>query len=708
MMDKKRILFFLSICLILTANYSKFAAGGYHENSTPSNDNNKNDQATIQKLKNDLQTARRIHDNNKLSDATFKIAEEYKKSAVTDSAISYYNQYIKTAESLKLTGTEKEKNIQLNERILSAYENLSSLYLYNNNHNSMLDASLKAYSLLKDKSQIERFCNTVKMIGFAHFLLGNYESSLQYFQEGMQYTDKISNSLKADYFRGMGFVHRNLGNHEKSIYYFEECLHVSQITKFPMIHISATNEIGNVYFLQNNFQKSREYHERALKLAEEAKDTFAINYTTNDLANDYTALGNYYKAISFYKKAIKLEDIIKDNRGKSIGYQNLGSCYLRIKDYENAKYYLSKSYDLAEQYQFKSEMNAAQNWLAELYFEQEDFEKAAIYFRKYAQLRDSLLNNDNLKQIAEMETKYDSDRKNRENELLKKDARLKKLELDDQINFRNYLIFLSLLITGFLIILWNRYRLKVRSSKIIAAQKNELEKLNRELSDLNFTKDKFFSIIAHDLRNPFNSIIGFSSMLIGNFDEMTKDEKLESINEINKSSLKTYHLLENLLFWAKSQTGALKVEKQNVDLKKVAEENIKLVSETAKSKNISIKNLIRDDCRVFADEFMISTILRNLLSNAIKFTNEAGWIEISGERVESTIKLFVKDNGAGIPPDKLESIFTLDSGKSREGKGSGLGLVLCKEFAEMNGGSIEAKSEPGVGSEFIVSLKSLS
>lgn len=236
----------------------------------------------------------------------------------------------------------------------------------------------------------------------------------------------------------------------------------------------------------------------------------------------------------------------------------------------------------------------------------------------------------------------------------------------------------------------------------------KVEQRTKELEELNTTKDKFFSIIAHDLKNPFNALLGFSSYLVESFDEIPDEEKLEFIKTMHEAAESGYKLLQNLLDWSRTQTGRLKWEPEDVFLNNVISETTELLEKAAKSKNIKVISSVEKDLSAYADENMLKTIIRNLLSNAIKYTHEGGVIKISSERQNGMIEVRVADNGVGIKKEDIPKLFNIGEDHSTKGTnqevGTGLGLVLCKEFVEKNGGEIRVESEEDKGSEFVFSL----
>lgn len=231
---------------------------------------------------------------------------------------------------------------------------------------------------------------------------------------------------------------------------------------------------------------------------------------------------------------------------------------------------------------------------------------------------------------------------------------------------------------------------------------------NEELKRLNAAKDKFFSIIAHDLKNPFSAIIGSSELLLSRAEK----NDIQSIDKyaqiINLSSKKALDLLLNLMDWSQIQTGRIKYEPENLDVKNLVDEAFSLMACNAEEKTISIQNKIPEGSFVFADKTMIGIVLRNLLSNAIKYTNSGGEIIISSQVESNELVVSINDNGVGIAQKEIDKLFSIDSVYSTPGtqkeKGTGLGLILCREYLEKNKGKIWVQSQLNAGTTFYFSL----
>ncbi len=255
------------------------------------------------------------------------------------------------------------------------------------------------------------------------------------------------------------------------------------------------------------------------------------------------------------------------------------------------------------------------------------------------------------------------------------------------------------------------------SSKKIFNDANRLMRLNdnlitseEKLKKMNDEKDKFISIISHDLRSPFGGILGITDNLICYFDKFSQNELKSNLELLNTTCHSLFELLENLLLWARANRGKMTVSKEKIPLFKIVKANIELLINNAISKRISINNSVQKNISVIADENMLNTVLRNLISNAIKFTNVGGEINVSTHQAleDNRIEIYISDNGIGIPPNVVENLFNLNRkytslGTNNE-KGTGLGLLICKEMIEQQDGRIWVESKEGEGTCFKIEL----
>jgi signal transduction histidine kinase/PAS domain-containing protein len=249
---------------------------------------------------------------------------------------------------------------------------------------------------------------------------------------------------------------------------------------------------------------------------------------------------------------------------------------------------------------------------------------------------------------------------------------------------------------------------RVRDEELLRQSEEALKKSESRLKELNATKDKFFNIIAHDLKNPFTCLIGSTELLSENIRKMGNNEIKELVQILNDSAKGGYEILRNLLDWSRSQTGLLTFSPERIDLKKIIDTNISELRLSSDKKKIRIISEVKKPMYIFADKNMMNSVLRNLLGNAIKFTQKSGTVTINAIAKKNMVSVQVTDTGIGIPEDKLNELFRIDTKYTRPGtdkeSGTGLGLKICKEFVEIQGGEIRVESILNTGTKFIFSI----
>jgi signal transduction histidine kinase len=318
------------------------------------------------------------------------------------------------------------------------------------------------------------------------------------------------------------------------------------------------------------------------------------------------------------------------------------------------------------------------------------------------ELNDSLFNTESQKTLNEFQVLYESEKKDNEIRLLSNEKEIQSIQIKRvrQQRLIFLLIAFSLLLVAFL--LWILFEDRKKSSRI-------LDQKNQELNILNSTKDRFISILAHDLKNPFSAFCNITTALKENFDDLDKGEHRYYIDELNESALRMNSMLKNMLDWATIQMKPMFSELVPVDLFDAADSINKSLAPFARSRSVILENNVPEGLVALGNQGAIQTVLNNLISNAIKFSPAHSVVTISGFAELAGVTLTVKDQGMGMTGEDLSKLFRIDKdtrsiGKP-EGKGTGLGLILCKELIDKMGGSIGVKSTPGLGTEFFFNLK---
>ena len=277
-----------------------------------------------------------------------------------------------------------------------------------------------------------------------------------------------------------------------------------------------------------------------------------------------------------------------------------------------------------------------------------------------------------------------------------------------------FLLFEFLFALGISLLIYH-YLVKAKTNRILKRQNRQIAEANQRLTEsehnlleLNATKDKFFSIIAHDLKNPFTSLLSITDLLLEDFEHADEEDKRMGMKKVNDAIKEIYSLLENLLTWSRAQTGRIQFEPHPFNLSNVVYENINLHRVPAERKGIHLQTDLEENIMAFGDRNMINTVVRNLLSNAVKFTGEGKKIAVQVKKNNHQVEVRVKDEGMGISKENLNMLFRIDMKFKAKGthgeRGTGLGLILCKEFIERHGGKIGVKSKVDKGSTFYFTI----
>ncbi|MEQ8810998.1 MAG: tetratricopeptide repeat-containing sensor histidine kinase [Imperialibacter sp.] len=439
---------------------------------------------------------------------------------------------------------------------------------------------------------------------------------------------------------------------------------------------------------------------------------------TNYGAN-FFFLGNYEKAIELYRKASDTEIRFGIAEGSAVNLINIGEAYSYMNNYNQAEKYLNDGLILARKIKDRYVASSALYMLTDMYERRGNLAMAYNYYKQYAALKDSLFSVEKSKQLAEMQTLYETQKKENDILQLQQEKQVATVEIERQKS-RNFLFgsvaLVFLLLSGGVIFGY----MQLRKAKAEVDRRNAVitdinKRLNASQDALmlsNKTKDKFFALVAHDLRGPITSLSGIGKLLNFNM-KKGRMEKVEAlINNIDVSAGKVNHLLDNLLKWALSQTGGLSYHPTPINISTLVRDSVGIFEEAAAAKNLSLRLALGEqDELVSADFNMISSVLRNLVSNAIKFTPQLGVVEVAVSKSGESVDVVVRDSGPGIPAGLIEKlkkkeVFASTDGSDGE-KGTGLGLQLCHEFVARHHSELNISSSPGHGTIIVFSLKSI-
>jgi two-component system, sensor histidine kinase and response regulator len=555
------------------------------------------------------------------------------------------------------------------------------------------------------------------------------EALLQYF-ESLRISSGLTNRKEEiRSFIQIGLILQDQQNFNKALSYFHHALASAERSNDTLSLANAALHVGNAHIYQKHYDEALPHYLRVVELRMALNDQVGMAFAYNNIGFVYKGKGELPKALDFYQRAMLVMKEVESSQKVDLSavLDNIGDVYALTGDTRKALDHYQQSLNYARKQGSSMRLMEVYTDLSDTYFKLKDYNQAFFYLRLHSTTQDSLYRIQKETQFKEIEARYESQEKERQIELLRKEKEIDNLKEQAQVQHfqlrERRLLNTSLVIGLILAVLWvgfiyQRYHERRKTSQLLQNQNQTIQLQNEELQvtneklkeseqyllQLNATKDKFFSIISHDLKSPLNSLTGFLQILDMQVDAFSPDELREFAKGMNKSVKSLLELLDNLLLWSRTQTHTIEFAPEVLKLHDVVEGNINLLQAVAQNKQIDLKVGVDPDTEVYADRNMLNSVLRNLISNAIKFTSRGGHIEIEAQPVNGEVKVSVRDNGIGMNEKNLSQLFRLDTyhttlGTANE-KGNGLGLILCKEFVEKNGGTIGVESEEGKGTTF--------
>ncbi len=592
---------------------------------------------------------------------------------------------------------------------INTLNKLANHYLNNDSKKSISYATqaLNLSQKLKYKNGTYKSYNT---LGNNYLNVSDYEESLKNYQLALEYITK-NNTSKNPYsiiYNNMGNINIHLEKYEKGKYYFNKGLELLKDTSDIKLHAILLMNKGVTFNEREEYDSAFVYYNKAKEIYSKATKhdkNFAVLIDVN-IANSLNLMNKINVA---YNNLSKVEDKLNysyDKFARLSVYLALGSININLKKYNEAENALNKVIVLADSLGEKYKEMNARLFLALAYEESDRLQKAIDELYNCLDLKDSILTESSNRQILELETKYNTEKKLKEIELLKRDKTIQDLELK-KLRQRNYFLGGLAIVTLLLFLaIFNSNRYKNKTNNTLRQINAELEESKIGLIELNNLKDNLIRLIGHDLKSPLNAITGFSELLYNNRETNTSPKNKEAVNVIYKTSISVNQLLDNILIWSKLQRKDYLVQKENFNCLELSKEAISPYLGVAKIKNIEIQLNVQKEAFAFGDKMSFSIILGNLICNAIKFTKENGIVNISSKHLNNCIQISVNDNGIGIPDKIKEKLFKSNfihstKGTKNEG-GTGFGLKLCKQFIELNNGKIEVESQENIGSTFFI------
>ncbi len=707
-------------------------------------------------------------------------SQEMSKEEVIDRIGQSGNDTSKVGLLLKLADIERESSrkraIQhLNEALelsnnlsfkkgqADAHFNLGNLYYSESEYQKSIDNYQQALTIFTQLSNKSRMSKCFFGLGRSYSKQRLFDNAIESYKNSISYSQEIGDlKFTSSVLYNLGISYRRKNDLAMALKYYIQSMKMKEELNDDAGISSVLNSMGLLYFNDGQYNKAIESFNQSLELKRETGDKKGEAMVLNNLGLTYDKTKDYSNAIYFYNESLKVKLKYGETKLGTI-YLNLGLVYGKTDSLEQSREYLSRALILSQKYRNKrveakcnnllgavfhkeakydtaigyllqgleiSKKSGAiditkyaEGLLSDCYARQGKFEEAYNHHQQYKQLTDSIININNKRELARVQSQYELEQ--HKEKISRQEIQL---EINQIINYA-FAIGAGLFLLLAFVFFTGRTRLRKSNEELekknreIENQKKEIESTNilllkqkDELVEANSTKDKLFSIIGHDLRSPIGNLDSVFDTLLEKDIDLNDDEIKLLLQSLQKSTETALNLLENLLFWANSQRGRLEVKPLHCSLKYLVKENLRLFNQGLRNKDITLKSEIDSKLITYFDKDMLNFIFRNLISNAIKFSYPGGEIFISAKHESSSIEVIISDKGVGISDESINQIFKNNAHLSTRGTlgepGTGLGLQLCNEFLQRNHGAMQISSvvrtdesadAPG-GSDFILSL----
>lgn len=622
----------------------------------------------------------------------------------------YYTFYFypKAISTAKIT-LKYEKQIGDKKLIASAFNTLGLTYWKTGDLDSALfylNQGLALRKFIDDPISLGRSYNN---IGLVYWRKGDIENSYSYYMKALKVREDCGDHFGViTTMNNIGLIYQRMRYYELAEESIKNALRLSDSIKYEAGRVYSLRRLASLYIAQHRYDDAAKYYDEIVASYQRRNEKSGLAQIYNDFGLIQEKKGDLKAARDFFKHSWDRARDINDKFIESFALLNLGRIDRLTKDDKAGLSNLTKAKELAEPGKFSSILRDIYLELSRLFDETGKAEEALFYLNKHVSLKDSLLNETVLSSVGEMRIRY---------EIEKSEERQKHLqtEVESQNKITLFLsIFIILISTGVIGLIYLFLRQK-KLGKLLELNNQEMEKVNvqlqrsnDELVMANETKNKLFAIIAHDLKSPFVSVLGFAEIIKEEADLISNKPLSEYSDKILSASYKLVDLVNNLTGWALVQRNLIKVNASDFEISDVCAKVIKEASLNLELKEITTTTSLEVPSLIHADPEMISVIVRNLIANAIKFTNKGGNIDLTGMITGDKYQLTVTDDGVGMTEEQTESVLTGGTtistyGTSNE-KGTGLGLSVSRDFILQNKGDLKISSIPGKGSSFILEL----
>jgi signal transduction histidine kinase len=622
--------------------------------------------------------------------------------------LSKLNQYVDFAKSRQYTDEALVLAEKLDDPAMKvlAYQSKASMLTSSGDYSAAIkydNMSLENDIILKDSTMIARDYNN---IGNDYYDLGEYDDAFFNFTQSHRIATAVRDTFRMLVaYHNVGRVFKELGQYEVALDHLNLAKKMSEQQNDEEGIPYAYDEIGDVQLRKQEYDSALSTLFRALRHSRRLNVNLLEPKIHSKLATAYLGKGDFEKARAHYDSAYALNNVTNDRFGVAEVELGRGIVYTKEGKYNEALTKIENSLSVAKELNARVLEIKCFNELSTLWEMKGDFKKSLHYYRQYKQLEDTLFSQEMQGKLLRDQLRFETESRDSRIAFLSELQAMQKGELKKQEFVRNILVVVMALSAILLVTVYRSGNRRRQINTLLLQHQEEMEKRSEELERLNQVKDKFFSIISHDLRSPINALAGLLDLL--DKGAVSAEELPKHIKELKARFNHTRTLLNNLLDWTLLQMDKLNLQAAKIDIHNIVEENIQLLT-SVQNKDITIINDVPKNSLGFADSNTVNLVIRNLMTNAIKFTNDGGRVVIGAQEKPGEWLVSVKDNGVGMNGDVLKMLFDKTAPYTTRGtaneKGTGLGLILCKEFIEKNGGKIWVESSEGKGSTFYFTL----
>lgn len=577
---------------------------------------------------------------------------------------------------------------------------------------SALQYDLRCAKLYSDEGDSLGLAKAYIDIGADYRDLGEYDEAYFYLTQSFRITRNYGKVLLpkdslmlAVALHNMGTVFGELGQYDLAYQHLMASSKISEAIHDADGPAYTNDELGELHRKRGDFKMAEKNLRDAVDLARKLQIRFLLPRVQIHLANLYLDKGDYTMALAYFD-SVRSNEAITNNRF-TLAECSLGSGKVMARQgkYEEAMKRFEQSLSVAKQLNARNLALSSYSALASLYEARKDYQNALAYHRQHDALRDSLVSRATMERVFQEQVSFVTMNKDLEIEALSAVREQQETEMRRQEFIQNILVIVAVLSIILLYTVYRSGRRRKRINRLLLDHQEEIKKRSVELEQLNQVKDKFFSIISHDLRSPMTALGGTLDLLDSK--KISPEEFSKLTHALRTQFNHTKTLINNLLDWTLLQMDKLNVQHEPVKLAQLTDESFEALRELY-PKNIHFENRIPETLTGLGDRNILSLVLRNLILNAVKFTESGGKVWVEAREHGNEWAISVSDNGTGIKPEVQEFLFTKTSSYTSRGtaneKGTGLGLILCREFVEKNGGKIWFESKPGEGSTFHFTL----